>query len=64
MARIEELEAGESTELRSGVVIECLQNGKQFRIDHPEFGHVVLNRGQIRAVAEGANFSVKYLGDP
>lgn len=63
MSRIEPLAPGEHVDLDSGVTIKRLKNGDQYRVVHPDFGHVVLNKGQIRAVAEGANFSVKNLGD-
>ncbi|AGM11300.1 hypothetical protein HHTV1_46 [Haloarcula hispanica tailed virus 1] len=63
MSRIGSLVPGEHVDLDSGVTIERKENGDQFRVIQPDFGHVVLNKGQIRAVAEAANFSVKNLGD-
>lgn len=51
MNDIQALAPGEHVDLDSGMMVERMKKGDQFRIDHPDLGYVVLNRDEIETVA-------------
>jgi hypothetical protein len=49
---VQPLKPGEHLDMDSGVRVERLENGEQYRLIHHDFGHVVLTGNDIEEIAE------------